>query len=101
MDKQPFPKRYVPQPADLNGVELSSELMALAEEMSRNVHEVWAATRMAQGWTWGPERDDDMKRHPCLVPYDELPEEEKVFDRNTSLETLRFIVAKGFNIERL
>ena len=66
--------------------------------MAENVHDVWAATRLAQGWTYGPERDDTEKKHPCLVPYDQLPEEEKVYDRNTSVETLKFIVKNGFDI---
>lgn len=35
---------------------------------------------------------------PCLVPYEQLPEEEKVYDRNTSMETLKFIMGKGFHI---
>lgn len=87
---------YTPQPADLTKVKLPEELRPLAEAMARNVHEVWAATRMAQGWSYGPQRDDAAKRHPCLVPYEDLPEEEKVYDRNTSIETLKFILSKGF-----
>ena len=35
-----------------------------------------------------------------LVPYDQLPEEETVYDRDTCVETLRFILAHGFKIER-
>ncbi len=91
---------YTPQPVDTTGVELPDELMELAELMAENVHEVWARTRMEQGWTYGPVRDDARKQHPCLVPYAELPEEEKVYDRNTSQETLRFILAQDFTIEK-
>lgn len=91
---------YRPQPADTSGVVLTDELMGLAERLAENVHEVWAAERLAQGWTWGPARDDSRKQHPCLVPYGLLPEEERRFDRNTSLETLRFIKSLGFSIER-
>lgn len=89
---------YTPQPIDTSDVKLSAELMELAELMAENVHDVWAATRLAQGWTYGPERDDTEKKHPCLVPYDQLPEDEKVYDRNTSVETLKFIVKNGFDI---
>lgn len=81
-------------------MEIPAELMELAEQMARNVHEVWARSRMAQGWTWGPERDDAARRHPCLVPYDELPESEKEYDRATSQETLRLILKLGFGISR-
>ena len=92
---------YIPKPIDTTHVELSKDLLQLAERMAENVHEVWAATRIAQGWKYGPERDDANKKHPCLIPYADLPEEEKVYDRNTSLETLRFILAEGFVINRL
>ena len=91
-------KQYTPKPVDTTGVQLDDDLLQLAELMAKNVHEVWARTRLDQGWTYGPQRDDAAKLHPCLVPYDDLPEEEKVYDRNTSLETLRFIVANGFDI---
>lgn len=89
---------YTPQPVDTSNVELSPELLQLAERMAENVHDVWAKTRMEQGWTYGLERDDANKKHPCLVPYDQLPEEEKVYDRNTSIETLKFIIKAGFCI---
>lgn len=89
---------YTPNPVDTSMVELSPELLQLAERMAENVHEVWAKTRIEQGWTYGPERNDAEKKHPCLVPYDQLPEEEKVYDRNTSIGTLKFILAKGFVI---
>lgn len=93
-------EHYTPQPVDTKDVVLPEDLMSLAEEMAKNVHEIWAETRIAQGWTYGPVRDDGEKKHPCLVPYDELPEEEKVYDRNTSIETLKFILAKGWKISR-
>ena len=89
---------YTPIPFDTTAIELPQELMSLAEQMAKNVHEVWSAGRMADGWTYGEKRDDVLKIHPCLVPYEELSESEKEYDRNTSIETLKFIVAKGFRI---
>ena len=89
---------YVPNPVDTSGIELSDELQQLVEQMAENVHEVWAATRLAQGWTCGQQRSDTLKTHPCLVPYDQLPEDEKVFDRNTCTNTLKFILKQGFTI---
>lgn len=91
-------KTYTPQPVDTTNVTLPEELKPLAEEMAKNVHEIWSQTRIAQGWTYGPERNDAEKKHPCLVPYEDLPEEEKVYDRNTSIETLKFILKAGFDI---
>lgn len=91
---------YTPQPIDTTDVRLPEELKPLAEQMAKNVHEIWAETRIAQGWTYGPERNDAAKKHPCLVPYNQLPEEEKVYDRNTSIETLKFIIKAGFDIKK-
>ncbi|MBO7445288.1 MAG: Ryanodine receptor Ryr [Bacteroidales bacterium] len=91
-------KPYNPNPVDTSRVELSDELLELVERMAKHVHEVWAATRIAQGWTYGPERNDAERKHPCLVPYDQLPEEEKAYDRATSQETLKFIMLNGFEI---
>ena len=93
-------KTYIPQPIDTSGVELPEELKPLVEEMAKNVHEVWAETRIKQGWTYGEQRNDELKTHPCLVPYEDLPEEEKVYDRNTSIDTLKFILKEGFTISK-
>ena len=93
-------KQYKPKPIDTKDIVLPTELNNLIEEMSKNVHEVWAETRISQGWTYGEERNDAEKKHPCLVPYEELSEEEKEYDRNTSIETIKLILKLGFNITR-
>lgn len=91
---------YTPHPADLSEVELPLELLELAEAISKNVHEVWAAGRMSEGWTYGPVRDDAQRQTPCLVPYEELSDEEKAYDWNTAANTLKYIVASGFEIRK-
>ena len=88
-------KEYIPNPVDTGHIQLPKELEYLVEEMAKNVHEVWSKTRIEQGWTYGKKRDDVLKQHPCLVPYEELPEEEKVYDRNSSVETLKLIMKLG------
>ena len=93
-------KTYTPQPIDTTGVELPEDLEQLVEEMSKNVHDVWAETRIQQGWTYGEQRNDELKTHPCLVPYEELPDSEKEYDRNTSIGTLKLIMKLGFKIEK-
>ena len=93
-------KKYIPQPIDTNDITLPVELEQLVEEMSKNVHEVWSETRISQGWTYGPERNDELKTHPCLVSYEELPEEEKEYDRNTCIGTLKLILKLGFKISK-
>lgn len=92
--------RYTPRPVYTSDVKLPEELMPLVEELAKNVHEVWARNRIADGWTYGPVRDDSKKEHPCLVPYEDLPEREKDYDRSTSQETLKFILKTGFTISR-
>lgn len=90
--------KYIPSPVDTSNVELPQELINLAEEIAKNVHEVWSQNRMNEGWVYGPVRDDEKRETPCLVPYEELPEEEKAYDRNTAFSTLRLIVSLGFDI---
>ncbi len=92
---------YIPKPADTRSVELPKELLPLIEEMAKNVHEMWSQNRIKDGWTYGPERDDVHKKHPCLVPYEELPESEKEYDRATSQETLKLILKSGFVISKV
>lgn len=91
---------YLPQPKDTSDVELPEELNGLIEEMAKNVHEVWAYGRMQQGWSYGEERNDKLKTHPCLIPYEELSEQEREYDRNTALSTLKLISKLGFKIEK-
>lgn len=91
---------YTPQPVDTSDVRLPAELDELVEKIAKNVHEVWAQSRMEQGWTYGEERNDELKHHPCLVPYEELPEVEKDYDRDTALGTLKLICKFGFKITR-
>ncbi len=93
-------KSYVPQPVNTSDIHLPEELNGLVEQMAKNVHDVWAQNRMEQGWTYGEERSDALKQHPCLIPYEELPEEEKMYDRESALGTLRLICKLGFKITR-
>ncbi len=91
---------YIPEPMDLSSVDLPESLIQLSERIAENVHEVWAKARMDEGWTYGEKRDDIHKKHPCLVPYDELPEEEKEYDRNTAMTTIKMVKKLGFRIEK-
>lgn len=91
---------YIPEPMDLSSVDLPESLIQLSERIAENVHEVWAKARMDKGWTYGEKRDDIHKKHPCLVPYDELPEEEKEYDRNTAMNTIKMVKKLGFRIEK-
>ena len=91
---------YNPKPIDTSDVTLPEELLALTEEIAENVHDVWAVGRIADGWTYGETKDAAKKKTPLLVPYCELPESEKYYDRNTVLETLKLIVKLGYRLSR-
>ena len=91
---------YTPKPIETQDIILPEDLLALTEKIAENVHDVWAIGRMAEGWTYGMEKDAGKKTTPLLVPYAELPESEKFYDRNTALETLKLIVKLGYIISK-
>ena len=91
---------YTPRPINTSKITLPDDLLALTERLAENSHDIWARLRLEQGWTYGPKRDDAQKRHPDLIPYAELPDSEKQYDRNAAMETLRAIIALGYRIQK-
>lgn len=89
---------YKPQPIDTSDVVLPQALLELIEKIARNVHDVWAQGRIDEGWSYGTIKDVENKTTPLLVPYDELPDSEKEYDRNTALETLKLVLKFGYQI---
>lgn len=75
--------------------EKSSQL-EFAEILAQRVHDAWMASRLAQGWRFGPKRNDEKKLHPCLVPYQCLPENEKEIDRSTVNAVLHAIEQENY-----
>ena len=92
---------YEPKPIDTSKVKLSREIIELTEILAKNAHDIWASRRMADGWHYGPARDDKRKENPTLVPYEELPESEKEYDRDAALETLKAILALGYRMAKV
>ncbi len=92
--------KYQPKPMDTSTVTIPADLRELLELLARNTHEVWAAQRIADGWSYGRTRDDIQKTHPCLVCYDELAENEKQYDRNTAEEIIKAILLVGYEITK-
>lgn len=91
---------YKPEPVDTSSVILDETLLDLTEKIAENVHDIWAVGRINDGWTYGEMRNDLKKETPCLVPYDELSESEKEYDRNTALETIKLIIKLGYEIRK-
>ena len=92
--------KYTPKPVDTSDVNLTSDMLELTELIAKNVHEVWAKQRIEEGWTYGATKNSELKTTPCLVPYEELSESEKDYDRNTALETLKLVSKLGYKIEK-
>lgn len=89
---------FNPIPVNLDNIELPTTLSPLIEQIAENVHDVWAKSRLDEGWTFGNERNDKKKTHPCLVPYKQLPEIEKNYDRNTVINSIKLIIKLGYQI---
>ena len=93
-------KTYRPKLIDLKHVELPSSLDELRETIAENAHDMWALERQSEGWTLGPKRDDSKLETPDMVPYAQLPESEKQYDRLMAEDTLKLLLALGYKIER-
>src|SRR5437879_602124 len=91
---------YCPRPLDIEHIHVEGELLDLVELLAENAHDIWAHRRINDGWSFGPARCDESRRHPCLVPYSELPDAEKAYDRSAVVGTVRAILALGFVIEK-
>ena len=91
---------YDPKPIDTSSIILSDDLLELRELIAKNVHDVWSLQRIKEGWTYGEKKDSDLKQTPLLVPYEELSESEKEYDRNSAYETLKLIIKFGYRIEK-
>lgn len=89
---------YNPQPINVEDISLDSNLEDLTEAIAENAHDIWARARMDEGWTYGPVRDDERKEHPDLVPYAQLPDSEKEYDRLMAMNTLRLVRRLGYDI---
>jgi hypothetical protein len=89
---------YQPQPIDTSHVTVSPEVSALIEELAHNTHEVWAQKRLQDGWTYGPKRNDAEKKHPDMLPYQDLTEGEKSYDREVVTQVVKVILALGYRI---
>lgn len=89
---------YEPQHINLGSIQLTDDLQDLQEAIAENAHEVWAAARMKEGWTYGPQRDDANKKHPDLVPYSSLPDSEKEYDRQMAFDTIKLVKKLGFDL---
>ncbi|HVT79406.1 MAG TPA: RyR domain-containing protein [Phycisphaerae bacterium] len=90
---------YTPRPIDTSTVRLSPDLLALTERLAENTHDIWARQKIGDGWRHGP-TDAAAKTHASLVPYSQLPESEKQYDRATAMETIKALLALGYGVRK-
>lgn len=91
---------YDPKPLNTDDVVLSDDLIKLTDKIAENVHDIWARGRLDEGWTYGEEKNSEKMTTPLLIPYDELSESEKEYDRKTAMETLKMIIKLGYKIDK-
>ena len=91
---------YKPKPIDISGVKLPDDLQKLKELLAKNTHEVWAKTKIDEGWRYAKKRNDRLKATPQLVPYEELPESEKNYDRVITINILKAIIKLRYEIKK-
>ena len=89
---------YEPHPLNLEDIPLTDDLLELQEAIAENAHEVWAAARKAEGWTYGPVRNDALKQHPDMLPYSALPDSEKEYDRIMAFNTIKLVKKLGWKL---
>jgi hypothetical protein len=82
--------KHLPIIVDPN--QLPESIFSILGELAQNVHDTWAYGRKQEGWTYGALRNDEKKEHPSLVPFDELSESEKEYDKRTVLATLSVLM---------
>lgn len=70
----------------------------LIEMIAEQIHIIWMEERINDGWTYGPNRDDVLRTTPCIVPYSQLPEEEKKYDRKTAETVIYALLGCGYRI---
>ena len=98
--KADLARTYKPAPMDLSDIHLPDSLCELTEAIAENTHEVWSQRRLEEGWTYGPIRDEKAMKHPGLLPYSDLSEREKDYDRATAMNAIKMMVKLGFKIEK-
>jgi hypothetical protein len=91
---------YTPKTIDTLKIELTSDLEGLVETLAPNTMITGPGNELMRGWRYGANRDDGEKQHPDLVPYEQLPESEREYDRKTVVEALKAIIALGYEVRK-
>ncbi|XP_077359216.1 ryanodine receptor 2 [Festucalex cinctus] len=89
---------FTPLPVNTSQIVLPFHLERIKEKLAENIHELWVMNKIEFGWTYGVVRDDTKRQHPCLVEFSKLPEQERSYNLQMSVETLKTLLALGCHV---
>ncbi|KAK6101668.1 RIH domain family protein [Brugia pahangi] len=89
---------FVPKLVDISAVVLPHFAMEIHEKMAENLHELWAMRKIELGWSYGEVRDEKTRRHPCLTSFQQLPPNEKAYNINLAIDTMKTIEALRYHM---
>lgn len=72
-------------------IQLPAYIENVRDKLAENLHEIWAASKIEQGWSYGEVRDDPRKKNPSINNFEKVPMTEKKYVITVSFETLRYM----------
>eukprot|EP00002_Diphylleia_rotans_P021370 TRINITY_DN4160_c0_g1_i4.p1 TRINITY_DN4160_c0_g1~~TRINITY_DN4160_c0_g1_i4.p1 ORF type:complete len:1093 (+),score=211.13 TRINITY_DN4160_c0_g1_i4:154-3432(+) len=98
-DIEEVAKNYNPRIMNIAGINIDF-IKDLIDVIAEHVHDQWTLTKLNDGWKYDPVRDNGKKQHPMMVPYKDLTENEKSYDKNMAKQSIRLIVSLGYTIKK-
>ncbi|ESO90186.1 hypothetical protein LOTGIDRAFT_123762 [Lottia gigantea] len=89
---------FVPSPVTTGRIQLPAYIENVRDKLAENLHELWAMSKIEQGWSYGEERNPTNKKNPSLTAFERLPMSEKKYVITVAFETLRTLIALGYHI---
>uniref|UniRef100_A0A8C4H2A4 Ryanodine receptor 3 n=1 Tax=Dicentrarchus labrax TaxID=13489 RepID=A0A8C4H2A4_DICLA len=91
---------FDPKPINTANISLPEKLEYIANRYAEHSHDKWSSEKVSAGWKHGDSMDEQAKTHPLLKPYKALSEKERETYRWPVRESLKSMLAMGWNIER-
>jgi len=84
---------WIPKPVDTQDITLPPHLESLVELLADNAHANWGEQKLA-------DKNPEAKKHPLLIPYDQLSADDQEYDRRLAVQTIKMILKLGYTIHR-
>ncbi|XP_056873644.1 ryanodine receptor 3 isoform X3 [Takifugu flavidus] len=91
---------FDPKPINTANISLPEKLEYITNKYAEHSHDKWSSEKVSAGWKHGESLDEHTKSHPLLKPYKALTEKERETYRWPVRESLKSMLAMGWNIER-